>query len=233
MANLARKILVADDDHDIRTIVTSLLRDLRYEVLEAEDGRRAIEIVRDSLPDLAILDISMPHVVGHEVCSYIKSQASEEIVPVIMLTASTTVEEKVKAFEAGADDFLSKPFSIEELRSRVLAWMRVRELTIRLGEKNRELERLQERLVSQERQHVVHQIAGTAAHQLGQPVSAILLNCYLLEMMPKEDGRFGIALEAVKNDAKRLASMIEQLRGADAARVEEYSGDRKIIAMDE
>lgn len=233
MANLARMILVADDDYDIRGIVTSLLKDLGYEILEAEDGRRALEIVKETPPDLAILDISMPHVLGHEVCSYIKSLASEEIVPVIMLTASTTVEEKVKAFEAGADDFLSKPFRIEELRSRVLAWMRVRELTIRLGEKNRELERLQERLVSRERQHVVHQLAGTAAHQLGQPVSAILLNCYLLEMMPKEDGRFAIALEAVKNDAKRLASMIEQLRGADAARIEEYSGDRKIIAMDE
>jgi signal transduction histidine kinase len=91
---------------------------------------------------------------------------------------------------------------------------------------------MQERLVAQERQLAVGQLAGAAAHQLGQPLSAILLNCYLLEQLPKDDGKFVGALAAIKSDAKRMADMIERLRGVNASEREGYYGDTEILKLE-
>jgi signal transduction histidine kinase len=91
---------------------------------------------------------------------------------------------------------------------------------------------MQERLVAQERQLAVGQLAGTAAHQLGQPLSAILLNCYLLEQLPKDDAKFVGALTAIKSDAKRMADMIERLRAVNASEREEYYGDTEILKLE-
>jgi signal transduction histidine kinase len=90
---------------------------------------------------------------------------------------------------------------------------------------------MQEKVVEQERQLVVGQLAGTAAHQLGQPLSAILLNCYLLENLPKSDSKFIGALQSIKNDAKRMAEMIDQLRGVDASKKEGYYGNTEILSL--
>lgn len=219
MANPTRTILVVDSDQRTKGLVTTLLEELCYQVIEAEDARRALEIIADGQLDLAVVDLSTSHPAGHELCSQIKSSPQTELVPVIMLTKGDTVEEKVRAFEAGVDDFLPKPFTTDELRSRILAWMRVRELALKLDDRDRELQRLQEK--SCEAGSVISEkISGTVVHQLRQPVSAIMLNTYLLEMMPKDDERFSVALEAVKSDAKRLALMIDNLRAP-----EKHEGD--------
>jgi signal transduction histidine kinase len=91
---------------------------------------------------------------------------------------------------------------------------------------------MQEKLVQHERQVVVSQLAGTAAHQLGQPLSAIMLNCHLLERLPSTDERFQKALQAVKADAKRMAELIERLRGVDAKKTEAYHGEARILNLE-
>ena len=80
---------------------------------------------------------------------------------------------------------------------------------------------------------MVYQLAGTAAHKLGQPLSAILLNCHLLENLPATDARYQQALAAVKDDAKRMAEMIEQLKTADAGKKSEYFGGAAILDLEE
>lgn len=91
---------------------------------------------------------------------------------------------------------------------------------------------MQQRLVDQERQLAVGQLAGTAAHQLGQPLSSILLNCFLLDQLPKSDPKFVGALAAIKNDAKRMAEMIDKLRSVKASEQEEYFGSTQILKLD-
>jgi signal transduction histidine kinase len=90
---------------------------------------------------------------------------------------------------------------------------------------------MQERLIEKERQLAVGQLAGTAAHQLGQPLSSILLNCYLLEQLPKTDPKFIGALAAVKSDTKRMGELINQLRSVKASDREGYYGSTEILKL--
>lgn len=90
---------------------------------------------------------------------------------------------------------------------------------------------MQELLVETERQLAVGQLAGTAAHQLGQPLSAIMLNCFLLEQLPKEDPKFIGALAAIKSDARRMAELIDGLRKVKASEREEYFGSTEILKL--
>jgi DNA-binding response OmpR family regulator len=226
------RILVADDDSDARAIVAIGVSALGFEVMEARDGTEALQVFTDRHPDLAVLDMNMPGLTGSEVCKAIKESESGALIPVLILTANETVRDKVSAFEGGVDDYLTKPFHLEELQARIKALLRVRELNVRLAEKNKELVAMQEKLVQHERQVVVSQLAGTAAHQLGQPLSAIMLNCHLLERLPSTDERFQKALHAVKADAKRMAELIERLRGVDAKKTEAYHGEARILNLE-
>jgi two-component system NtrC family sensor kinase len=227
-----RRILIADDDEDTRVIVASVVSILGYSPVVVAGGQEAIESFNHQTPDLAILDYMMPDLTGVEVCQRMRQHVAGEAVPVLMLTARDTVSDKVSALEDGVDDYLTKPFNYRELQARIKALLRIGDLTRRLREKNNELMDMQVALVEQERQLAVHQLAGTAAHQLGQPLSAILLNCYLLEQLPKDDERFIGALAAIKSDAKRMADMIDLLREVKASSKEEYYGDTQILKME-
>lgn len=226
-------VLVADDDPDARTVVSLALSTLGITTLEAEDGRKAVALCGEAVPDLAILDFNMPHLTGSDVCAYIRKLPQGELIPVIMLTALDSVKDKVRAFEGGVDEYLTKPFHVEELQARVKALLRVHDLSVRLAEKNEQLLNMQEVMLQQERQVVVSQLAGTAAHRLGQPLSAILLNCYLLQTLRPADPKYQKALAAITHDAKRMAEMLEKLKGVDAAKTAAYHQDMRILDIDE
>lgn len=227
----SRTILIADDDPDTRVIVSSVIAILGHKPIVVSDGNEALAFCREQLPDLALVDYMMPGLTGLEVCQQVKQLPGGAFVPVLMLTARDTVQDKVAALEEGVDDYLTKPFNYQELQARVKALLRVRDLNLELQSTNAQLQEMQERVVEQERQLVVGQLAGTAAHQLGQPLSAILLNCYLLENLPKSDSKFVGALQSIKNDAKRMAEMIDQLRGVDASKKEGYYGSTEILSL--
>jgi DNA-binding response OmpR family regulator len=226
-----RKILIADDDADSRVIVASVISLMGYTPVVVANGQEALEQSKQEVPHLAILDYMMPDLTGIEVCHRIKHNAAGEFVPVLMLTARDTVRDKVAAFEEGVDDYLTKPFNYQEFQARVKALLRVRDLTFDLRDTNEELKKMQQKIVEQERQLAVGQLAGTAAHQLGQPLSAILLNCYLIEQLPKNDPKFIGALAAIKSDTKRMSDLINQLRSVKASDREGYFGGTEILKL--
>jgi DNA-binding response OmpR family regulator len=115
------RILLVDDDPAIRKFGKACLEASNYQVLLAVDGDEAIRTVEKELPDLVILDIMMPKKDGFEVCRTIRDWS---MVPIIMLTARDSEDDKVKCFEFGADDYLTKPFLIRELLSRIKAVLR-------------------------------------------------------------------------------------------------------------
>lgn len=228
-----RTILVADDDADTRAIVTSAIQMLGHNSVEASDGRQALSLSKELGIDLAVLDIMMPEVNGNEVCSSIKASEAGPYIPVLMLTARDNIKDKVNSLDGGADDYLTKPFHYQELQARIRALLRVRELNEKLRLQNEQLRAMQETIVSQERQLLVHQLAGTAAHQLGQPLSAILLNCHVIETLPVGDERSRRSLNAIKVDAKRMVELIERLRSADASKTQSYHGKTAILELKE
>ena len=114
-------VLVADDDADIRDLVTFKLTQAGYQVLTAEDGLAALETVRSGAPDLAVLDLMMPGLSGLDVCAELRRHEATATLPVIMLTAKAQEHDVATGFGAGADDYVVKPFSPRELLSRVQA----------------------------------------------------------------------------------------------------------------
>ena len=119
------KILVVDDERAVRESLRRALELEGYEIELAEDGRQALDcLAREDQPDAVILDVLMPGVDGLEVCRTLRNQGSR--LPVLMLTARTQVEDRVEGLDAGADDYLTKPFALEELLARVRALLRRR-----------------------------------------------------------------------------------------------------------
>jgi DNA-binding response OmpR family regulator len=112
-------ILVADDDPDIRDIVSLRLRHAGYETVEASNGDDALKLAQDRPPALCILDVMMPRVNGFEVVRELRGDPSTEGIPILMLTASVHDKDAAKGFETGADDYLRKPFKTNELLDRV------------------------------------------------------------------------------------------------------------------
>jgi len=225
------QILIVDDDRDIRSIVSAGVESLGFEALEAKDGETACKIWANDQPALVILDLMMPGMTGKQVCQWIKSQENGKTVPILILTAITQLDDKVDLLDSGADDYLTKPFELRELQARVSALLRVGQLNTALRIKNQELEAAQHTIIDQERQLLALQLGGTAAHQLGQPLTALKLNCHLLEMLPKEDEKFQKAFAAVKADLQRMVELVEKLRNVDAKKTETYHGKEKILDL--
>ncbi len=140
------KILVVDDVPVNVQLLTTYLTSVGYEVVTARDGQEALERVAATLPDLILLDVMMPKLNGFEVCERLKSDSTTRVIPVIMVTALNEIEDKIKATESGADDFVSKPFNKLELLTRVKSLLRIKQLHDELSAKVRELELARERL---------------------------------------------------------------------------------------
>jgi len=115
------KILVVDDEQNILDVVSAYLEKEGFEVITAMDGQAALDIYNKETIHLIVLDLMLPKVTGEEVCSRIRSSSS---VPIIMLTAKADEDEKIEGISIGADDYLTKPFSVRELVVRVRALLR-------------------------------------------------------------------------------------------------------------
>ena len=115
------KILIADDEPEIRNLLRLYLENENYHVIEAEDGQRALDLLRAEQPALCILDIMMPKMDGWQVCREIRETSK---VPIIMLTARSEERDELQGFELGVDEYISKPFSPKILVARVNAILR-------------------------------------------------------------------------------------------------------------
>ena len=112
-------VLVADDEEDIRALVAFRLQRAGYDVITAADGEEALTLATTRLPDLIVLDMMMPKATGLEVTRSLRGLDSTKDIPVILLTARAQEADVASGFEAGADDYVKKPFSPKDLQSRV------------------------------------------------------------------------------------------------------------------
>ena len=239
----ARKtILVCDDDPDARGLIGSTMSALGYDVIEAADGREAQSVCRAGLPDVIVMDIMMPNLTGLEFVKWFRSEYRDPYVPVLLLTALDQLETRVEGLSLGADDYVTKPFHYRELQARVQALLRVKELTGSLRERtlaleaaNAELQRAQSLLLQQEREMVAARMAGAAAHNLGQPLTTLFLNLYVLEKhfaTASDAAAEKEALGVIKEQCRTMKEILSKLQVVDPARTTDYVGNTKIVDLD-
>jgi two-component system, OmpR family, response regulator MprA len=119
---MSARVLIADDDRAIRDALTRALGLEGYDVVQANDGNTALSLIESTQPDVAILDVMMPNIDGLTVCRVLRAERNR--LPVLMLTARTETPDRVAGLDAGADDYLAKPFDLDELLARLRALLR-------------------------------------------------------------------------------------------------------------
>lgn len=153
------RLLLVEDNREMQTYLASLLR-RQYNVLIASDGLEGLELVGRQLPDIVLSDVSMPRMTGFQMCQKIKTTPKTQNIPVILLTAKHTPEAAVEGFSAGADDFVVKPFSPQELLARIEGQVRIRALTLSL--------------IRAEKQVAIGTMSAGIAHEVLNPVNAVI-----------------------------------------------------------
>ena len=153
------RVLLAEDNDEVREFIKTLL-DPGFEVLEAENGASAWEMVQTRSPDLVVSDVMMPEMSGTELCRAIKNHPSMRSIPVILLTAKVGSEATLEAYAYGADDFVAKPFHPRVLMARIRAQLNLRALALHLAQ--------------QEKLAVVGTMSAGILHEIRNPVNAIL-----------------------------------------------------------
>jgi class 3 adenylate cyclase len=150
-----QRVLVVDDDWLNRELLEAYLGDAGYGCEAAADGQEAVERAVASPPDLILLDLQMPRLDGYEVCRRLKANPQTQFVPIIIVTAREADEEKIQAIEAGADDFITKPFNSIMLLTRVRSLLRIKRLHDALEARNDLLRQVLNRYVDEDLADVI------------------------------------------------------------------------------
>lgn len=140
MEPVVETILVVDDDKINRTLLSIILRNEGYQVVEAEDGEDAVKMSLETEPDLVLLDVMMPKMDGYEACKLLKGDPRTQDIPVIFLSAKTETSDKVMGLDSGGADYVTKPFDKSEVLARVRSQLRIRSLTKEVIEKQKHLD---------------------------------------------------------------------------------------------
>jgi DNA-binding NtrC family response regulator len=135
------RVLLVDDNVDNLLLLSETLDDPAYELVLTSSGEEALAAARKALPDIILLDLMMPGIDGHETCRRFKADPTLRDAPVLFLSATDSIEDRLEGFAAGAVDFIGKPFHPDEVVARVATQLEVARLTRELSERNRELER--------------------------------------------------------------------------------------------
>ena len=176
----AADILIVDDKLENIRFLSDFLSTQHYQVRKAISGQAALIAVKAVFPDLILLDINMPEMNGYEVCEKLKNNPQTSSIPIIFLSAGNSIEDKVRAFQTGGIDYITKPFHLEEVLIRVQTQLMVRGLQKQLEEKNAKLNRAldslkkaQITLVQKEKMATLKKVVAGVAHEINNPLSFI------------------------------------------------------------
>ncbi|MGF1494535.1 MAG: response regulator [Microcoleaceae cyanobacterium] len=173
-------ILVIDDTPANLRLLVNLLTQRGYKVRALPSGKLALAGIKESPPDLILLDILMPEMNGYEVCEYLKADTTTQNIPVIFISAIHEVMDKVRAFSVGGIDYITKPFQAEEVLARVETHLEKQSLQSSLQQRNNELAQAlaelkttQDQLIQSEKMAALGQLVASIAHEINTPLGAI------------------------------------------------------------
>jgi signal transduction histidine kinase len=216
-------LLVADDEPDMLRFLKSQLNP-HYELLEAADGRQAFDEASRLLPDLILLDMNMPEKDGLQVCRELRAQATTRDIPIIMLTARADEETKLTALSAGANDFLTKPFSTSELHVRIKNLVESHHYKERLATQNQTLENTVEQLketetllVQTEKMASLGRMSAGIIHEINNPLNYATTGIFTLRTQARylpeaKQAEYAEVITDVEEGIKRVKNIITGLR---------------------
>jgi len=206
-------ILIVDDEEQNRVLLEALLSSQGYRVVTAADGAQGFAAVKADPPDLILLDVMMPGQDGFEVCRQLKADPATWFIPVVLVTALSEREDRIRGIEAGADDFLSKPIHRWELLTRTKSLLRIKGLRDDLQKSYEQLKKLEEL-----RDRLIHLLI----HDLKGPLTSLLLGADLLISHEGEhvvEEKHWELLRRMRQQMEYLTDMVQSL--LDIARMEE------------
>lgn len=205
------KIFIVDDTPTNLSVLDSFLTDQKFEVFVATDGRDALQKISRVQPDLCLLDIIMPGMDGFETCRHLKSDETTQDIPVIFMTALTDTLDKVKGFEVGAVDYITKPLQQEEVLARINTHLTLSRLQKELRGTVKILEEQADELKTANR--LKDEFLANMSHELRTPLNVILGNVEALEESvygPLNEKQLN-SLNMVRNSAKHLLQLINDI----------------------
>ncbi len=211
--------MVVDDDQRNVRLVESILKANGYRVVSAFDGEEALRLVEAERPDLLLLDVMMPKMSGLELCRRLKSRYETRLLPIVMVTALNSLEDKVQALEMGADDFLSKPINKTELLARVRSILRVKALQDEVERQRMTLAATNQQLMKMElfKQSLMQMVV----HDLKNPLAGVMGNIQLIQLQHAQlsPAKLNEILERTQESGRQLMRMI--LNILDMGKLEE------------
>lgn len=204
-----KRVLLVDDDPRNLALLARLLGPLGHELVRAEDGESALSAFDAFKPDLVLLDLVMPGLNGIEVASRIRSKTNADHVPIIILSAHSEQEIRLRGFEAGADDFLEKPPDGRSLRTRVATLLQLKESRDALRQANDELKSRNAELSRLQLEQ--RELMGFIVHDLKNPLAAVWANLSFARNRVRSDREVSEALEESEVSCRRLRLMINDL----------------------
>ncbi len=218
-------LLIIDDDPDIRLTFHQLLSLKGYSVITRPDGSNIFKVLEENDVDLIILDIMLPEKSGIELLKELKMHQKHRYIPVIMFTAKDSEETLEEAFEAGANDFISKPVkSLTELTARINAHIKIKKYEDGLRKIN-----LEKQL------EILKQVMVTLEHSFGQPMTVILSYLAILERgikdYPELYSKFSPIFSKIKNSIQEIQDIVERLKGTTKIEITQYVESIKMLKI--
>lgn len=214
------KILVVEDERDTRFILEKLLSKNNFEVAVATNGQEALDLIKTFSPKVILADWTMPVMDGLELCNRIKKDEQLRTIFFIMLTARTSLRDRVTGLDVGADDFLIKPIENQELVARIKSGVRIFNL--------------QNELKNIEHSKAVVELACTIGHKINNPLSSLNMSLLSLkeELKQKDFDHFTDEFLVIEQSIKRIQSLVEDLIHLQNPQIIKYADDNNMIKLD-
>lgn len=217
--NNSDKILIVEDEKDTRFILEKLLTKNGYEVVTTHNGSEALDVLKTFSPKVIVADWTMPVLDGLQLCKILKSNDDTKVIYYIILTARTSLKDRVTGLDVGADDFLIKPIENQELLARIRSGTRIFNL--------------QNELKSIEHSKAVIEMACTIGHQFNNPLSSLMMTINNIEeeIKSKDFNELDDDFKIVSQSIVRIKSLVDDLVHLQNPTTIDYTAENKMIKL--